>query len=370
MAPPALAAARRWLVVGIAAALLASLPWAVARLPAGTSDISAQELAELIEASDDVAYSGYAEAVGGLALPITNNFAELADLLGDRTAMRVWHGSPTAQRVDAIDHTGETDVYTDELGTWSWDYEAGEAIRTSRTAASVSIPAPGDLLPPPLARRVLSNASGHELARLPSARIAGRSAPGLRLTPSHPAATVDHVDVWADESTGLALRVAVYGTSPKPAMDSAFLDIDLSGPDADLLRFEPPPGARVQMQDGDLIAQLQQRGGVGPVALPPALAGFGRTGDGGLQSTGIYGDTLTTFAAIALPERVARSLRFAIDDAPTTRVQDTGLSITSGPLSALLADTGGRSRWLLAGTVSVDTLVAASRTLLLLGSPG
>ena len=45
-------------------------------------------------------------------------------------------------------------------------------------------------------------------------------------------------------------------------------------------------------------------------------------------------------------------------------IEDVGLSTAAGPLSALLADTGGRSRWLLVGTVTVDTLLAASAALL------
>jgi hypothetical protein len=363
----ATAAVRRWLAVGVGCAVLASLPWAVSRLPAESSDITAVELAARIDASADVAHSGYAEAAGGLVLPITNAFGELADLFGDRTRMRVWYASPTSHRVDAIDYTGETDVYTDEQGTWTWDYEDEEATRTVRTTATVaeiSIPAAADLLPPALARRLLSNADEDELSRLPSRRIAGREAVGLRLAPAHPAATVERVDVWADEATGLALRVAVHGRQANAAMDSSFLDVDISAPDPDLLIFSPPPGADIDTDSGDLVGRLEQRGDVDAVALPPVLAGFARSGDGDLLSAGVYGDTVTSFVAINLPERVARSLRRAIIGSPTTVEQTMGPSMTSGPVSALLADTGGKSRWLLAGTVTVDALVLAAQSLL------
>lgn len=33
-------------------------------------------------------------------------------------------------RVDSIDSTGERDLHHDAAGTWSWNYESGEAQRT------------------------------------------------------------------------------------------------------------------------------------------------------------------------------------------------------------------------------------------------
>lgn len=360
-------ALRRWLVVGVLVAVLGALPWAASRIPASSGQLSAPELVQRIEGSADVAYTGYAESAGGLVLPITDNFGQIADLFGDRTKMRVWYDSPTAARVDAISYTGETDVYTDPVGTWTWDFEAEEATRSLSTTAAVAIPTPADLLPPAVARRVLSNAAPDDLTTIPAQRIAGRSAAGVRLTPSNPAATVQRIDIWADEATGVALRVAIYGADANSVLDTAFLDIDFSAPDPDLLAFAPPPGAVVQTDNGDLIGRLQQRGGIGAVSMPGSLAGFARTGNGGVDSVGVYGDTVTSFVAIYLPERFARSLRDTLRDAPTTVVQDVGLSTTSGPISALLADTGGRSRWLLVGTVTVDTLLAASAALLPLG---
>ena len=359
-----IAAWRRWLAVIAATAVVVALPWAIDRLPAEAGDLPAADLAARIAASGDVAYSGYAESAGGLVLPVgTYVLGDLADLFGDRTRMRVWYASPTAHRVDAIGYTGETDVYTDADGAWTWDYEAERATRSPRPGAAVSIPAPADLLPPAVARRVLSHADPGDLAPLPAQRIAGRAAAGLRLTPSDPAATIERIEVWADEATGLALRVAVYGPGGAPALDTAFLDLDLGSPDPALLAFRPPPGAEVVADDADLVDLLQQRDGIAPGPMPAALAGFALTGDAGIQAVGVYGDTVTSFVAILLPERAARSLRRALGDAPTTVVQAGGLSSTIGPLSALLVDSvrpGPRSRWLLVGTVTVETLVAAS----------
>jgi hypothetical protein len=359
---------RRWLVVGVLVSVVCALPWAVGAIPAASAKLSAQQLVQRIEGSASVAYTGYAESAGGLVLPITDSFSEIANLFGDRTKMRAWYHSPTASRVDAITYTGETDVYTDPRGTWTWDFEAEEATRSLSTTAAAAIPTPADLLPPAVARRVLSHAAPQDLSTIPAQRIAGRSAAGVRLTPSDPAATVARIDVWADEATGVALRVVIYGADANSALDTSFLDVDFAAPEPGLLVFVPPTGATVRIDNGDLIGRLQQRGGIGAISLPATLAGFARTGDGGVDSVGIYGDTITSFVAIYLPERVSRSLRSTLRDATTTAVQDVGLSTTSGPISLLLADTGGRSRWLLVGTVTVPTLVAASTTLLPLGS--
>lgn len=362
------AALRRWLVVGVLVAVVCALPWAIGAIPAASPKLSAQQLVQRIEGSSQVPYTGYAESAGGLVLPVTDTFGGIADLFGDRTKMRVWYDSPTAGRVDAISYTGETDVYTDPRGTWTWDFEAEEATRSLSTTAAIAIPTPADLLPPAVARRVLSHAAPADLSTIPARRIAGRSAAGVRLTPSDPAATVKAIDVWADEPTGVALRVVIYGSDANSVLDTSFLDIDFAAPDPHLLVFVPPPGATVRVDNGDLIGRVQQRGGVGAVTLPGSLAGFARTGDGGVNSAGVYGDTVTSFVAVYLPDRVARSLRSTLRDAATTVVQDVGLSTTSGPISLLLADTGGRSKWLLVGTVTVRTLLTASTTLLPLGS--
>ena len=64
-------AARRWCLVAVGVLLLVSAPLAVNAWPASDPDIDAEALAAKASASADVGYSGYAEAVGGLALPCT-----------------------------------------------------------------------------------------------------------------------------------------------------------------------------------------------------------------------------------------------------------------------------------------------------------
>ncbi|HEX8767898.1 MAG TPA: hypothetical protein VF714_05975, partial [Jatrophihabitans sp.] len=188
---------RRWLVVLAGLAVLVALPSVVGALPARTGDISAAELLRRINSSAGRPYSGYAEATGGLALPVTSRFGSLADLFGGRTQLRAWYRSSDSWRVDAISFAGEVDIHHDASGDWAWDYESNTVDRTgSPVAPQVRLPTAADLLPPELGRRLLSQAEPGEATRSGSDRIAGRSAPGLRLTPDQAISSISHIDVW------------------------------------------------------------------------------------------------------------------------------------------------------------------------------
>jgi outer membrane lipoprotein-sorting protein len=370
----------RWSAVVLIVAVLATLPWAIGRIPAGRSDLSAATLLSRIEASADVPFSGYAESVGGLVLPATDQFSDIANLLGDRTSMRVWYRDAQASRVDAITYTGETDVYVEPTGNWVWTYETSQAVFTPTATSPVTIPTPSDVLPPQLARRVLSGALDSEISRIDDARVAGRTAVGLRLVPSAPASTIARVEVWADASTGLPLRVAIYPKSGSVAsMDSAFLDVSLSTPATSTVTFAPPSSVNVQTEPGDLIQRLLQRVGPFGPAVPAQLGGFPRSDDGSVAGVALYGQGVTTFVALRLSNRFASTLRDDIAAAPQATQDAVGLSAQSGVLSLLVTGGSGAAggsngpggygqytrggQWLLAGTVDVATLRAAAATL-------
>ena len=161
---------------------------------------------------------GYAEAAGSLQLPVTDQFSELASLLGERTRLRVWWRSGDDWRVDAIKTAGEIDLFHSASLTTQWDYEAEEA--TTSVEQRIRLPRSSDLLPPQLGRLVLRDARPDEVTRIAAEPIAGVEAAGLRLVPAEPQSTIDHVDVWADPATGLPVRVEVYAEGADvPALD-------------------------------------------------------------------------------------------------------------------------------------------------------
>jgi len=356
---------QRWLAVLAGTALLAALPALVAAVPARTSDLSAAELLRRINASATRPFSGYAEATGGLALPVTSRFTSVADLFGGRTQLRAWYRNSDDWRVDAVSFAGESGIHHDASGDWTWDYESNAVDRTgSPVPPQVRLPVAADLVPPELGRRLLSQALPSEASRLGSERIAGRSAPGLRITPAQLASNIAHVDVWADAATGLPLRVRVQGKqSGSAVLSSSFLDFSTAEPPASVTAFSPPLAARVSSQPSrDLVTAIDQLGAVVP---PARLAGLDRN----LQlppfgSVGVYGRGVTEFVAVPLPDRIAYSLGRELADAINADPAEPQLKLSIGPLTLLLATPTQRdSSWLLVGTVTDQTLAAAAAQL-------
>ncbi|MCZ2857094.1 sigma-E factor regulatory protein RseB domain-containing protein [Blastococcus sp. VKM Ac-2987] len=356
------AAAPRWAVVGVVVAVVVALPAIVGALPVADSAVPAAELRATVLAADDVRYSGYAESAGGLALPVTRQLDSVADLFSDRTEMRVWWRGPDDHRVDVVTAAGETGIHRDARGTWTWEYERATATREAATP--FALPAPPDLLPSTLGRRLLSEATDEELTRIGARRIAGRDALGLRVTPAEPASAVRQVDVWVDRASGLPLQVVVLGeASEVPALDTRFLDLDLSAPDAATTAFVPPPGAAVRTaEQAGIVLEAGRR--LGPVRFPGTLAGLPRrTLEGAPPGIGLYGRGVTLLAVAPVPPRLADGLRRTLAQSPAAVTDDTSIRIAAGPVGLMLVDPQDARPFLLTGTVSLDALVEAAAQL-------
>lgn len=351
------------MVAGVA--VLVALPALIGALPASDAATSAVDLRVQALASTDVAFTGDAESAGGLALPVSDQLTSAADLLSDRTTMRAWYRGAEDWRVDVLDGTGETDVHRDSGGTWTWSYADETATRTSTTA--LSLPGAADLLPSALGRRLLSEATDAELSRTGAARIAGRNALGVAITPAAAASSVERVDVWIDADSGVPLRVEVFGgvangaTEPgNAALDTGFLSFATTRPDAATTAFTAPVGATVRT--GDAAAELLQviDAGTGSLPLPATLAGLDRrTVDGAPSQIGIYGSGVTELAVAVVPGRVSGALRTTLRQATGAITDDLGVRASSGPLGLMIVG-GQRGGLLLAGTVSSDALREAA----------
>lgn len=364
-------APRRWALVTVLVAILASLPALIGAWPASDDDRSADGLRAAALASEDVAFSGYAQSVGGLALPKTNQLGAVADLVSARTTMRVWWDGPAHHRVDVVTPGGETGVHRDATGTWTWEFEDNRVTRSD--ASSLALPAPPDLLPSSLARRLLSEAAPDELARLGADRVAGRDALGLRLVPRDAAASVGHVDIWVDATSGLPLRVRLFGRGAEaPALDTHFFDLDLAPPSAATIAFTPPPSARVQRRD-DLGVLGNAARDLPGVDFPATLAGLPRRSvNGAPPAIALYGRGVTFLAAVPLPGRLGGDLRRAGELDPNAVRDELGTRLAAGPLGLMVVDPAanapGRAAYLLTGTVTLDALAQAARELPPLGA--
>ena len=253
---------RRWLLVGAGAAALVGV--SAVRVPAAPVTADPAALRARIRAGVPP-YVGYAESTGQLGLPQIPQLESTVALLTGTTRIRAYVGSADAWRADELTPTGEHGVYRVGPSEFLWDFEANQLTRVLGIAAA-RLPRASDLLPPDLARRLLALAGNDPVAALPSRRIAGRDAAGLRVTPTDPQTTVGSVDIWADPATALPLRVEVAGRTGPPLLSTELLEVVDGPPDPALLRPLAPPGAgAVTAEVVDVAGALQ-----GPERAPAA----------------------------------------------------------------------------------------------------
>ena len=346
---------RRWCVVALAAVLLAAAPVAVRWLPSGTADVSDSTLIEQARAGVDAAWSGSAELDGTLQLPDAGEFSAVAGLLGDHTTLRAWWQDTGSWRVDRLLTTGETDLFHAGDTTVEWSYERDRA--TISRDPDIRLPRASDLLPPVLAERILRGVTVADAARLPTRRVAGRSAAGLRVTPPSPLSSIDHVDLFADVDTGVPLVVEVYATgSSSPDFTSRFTVFSPGAPEADALVFTAPATADVKYDDVLDIADAANQ--YAPVRPPPVLAGLDQT-DTTEGAVAVYGRGTTQVIAIPLRDREANAFRDQMTATPGVEQDQRRTVVTLGPLGILLTGADGDGGWLLAGTLTRDALERA-----------
>jgi hypothetical protein len=343
----------RWLVVGGAVAVLVVLPGLVAAVPARDRPVAATELLARVLGSDGVPYQGYAEARAGLGLPDVPRAGRVVALLGETTRMRAFVAGPEVWRVDELTPIGERDLYHTRWGTWLWDSGERRAVATTGEAA-VRFARPADLLPPELGRRVAAAAGNGEVTRLGARRVAGVHALGLRVTPGSPGTTVARADLWADPASGLPVRVELTARGQdEPIVTSAFLDLRLGAPGADVVRFAVPDDADVQHDQAPDLARTIDR--FSPFVLPDLLAGRARrTQVASAAST--YGRGFELVAVLAFPARFSPRTRDFLAKVPARAGPWGEASVIATPLlNGMVFERDGVG-YALAGTVTQPVL--------------
>lgn len=351
----------RWLIVVIGTTLIIGTPLVIRALPAHDTGVDASTLLKQVLDSAEVPYSGYAEALGTLQLPVADELAELGPLFGERTRMRVWWRGPDDWRVDHISATGEKDFVHTERGTSTWEYEDSRVVQYPNDRAR--LPRVPDLLPPEIASYLLGGVEPSQVSRLPAERIAGVNAPGLQIQPTDDRSSIGHVDLWADPGSGVPLRVSVFdAASNRLAVTSTFMEFTRAKPSSELTRFQAPSGASFEHPRVGDIADAANR--FAPVTPPAVVAGFNRSDSPGLRGVGVYGTGLTQFVTIPLWSDAARPLREQLLLTPTVQKLPEGPALRVGPLGMLLTtfpDGGGG--WLIAGTLTPEALAEVAKDL-------
>jgi hypothetical protein len=258
---------RRWFLVLAGAAVLGALPAAAAARPTPTPTLGTDVLRDRIRRSAGRPHQGYAESVGALGLPALPRLGKVTSLLSGMTRMRVWYAAQDRWRVDVVDTGQERGLYRTPDGEYSWDYGdnrltyvstrdrvevvelpdetaggPGELSFSAVRQPQVRLPRAADLMPPDLARRLLSVAEGEPSGPLPGRRVAGVVGAGLRITATDPHSTVGHIDIWADPATGLPLQVELSARgAERPVLVTRFLEVEAAAPTSGVL---VPPAQR------------------------------------------------------------------------------------------------------------------------------
>ncbi len=347
---------RRWCVVAAGTLLLVGAPVALHLLPAADSDVSAGRLLAQARAAEGHPWSGYVETEGTLQLPDADRFSDVGALFGEHTRMRAWWQDDRHWRVDQLLLTGETDLIHESDTTLRWDYEHLEA--TLSRDPDIRLPRTADLVPPVLAERLLRGVGADDVRRIAARRVAGVSAPGLRVVPASELSSIDHADLWVDPDSGVPLRVEVYAAgTDTAAFTSEFRDFSSDRPTSGQVGFEPPAGVDVDFDDVLDIADAANQ--YAPVRPPETVAGLAKAAVSD-RAVGVYGTGMTQVIAIPLRDREADALRDQL--ATTSGVdQDSRRTVVSvGPLGVVLTGEEGDGGWLLAGTLTRAALVRAA----------
>ncbi|MFD8500363.1 hypothetical protein [Amycolatopsis sp. NPDC059657] len=355
---------RRWALVAAVAVTLIAVPAAVKAVAPSSAQADAGHLRTLILRSASQPYQGYAESVGSMALPELPNSGNLTSLLNGKTRLRAWYASPEESRVSVLTAAGEQDIYRTIGNSYSWDYETN-LLTQLVGEPPIRTPRAGDLLPPELARRLLGAVPEDPVTPLPSRRVAGIAAPGLRLLPADPATTLGQIDVWADQVTGLPLAVEVTARGQTgPVLTTAFAELRQTRP---LLDFPARlPGSGYSVTNAPDIAY--DLGALARTQLPGKIAGRElRTGAEKSQGAGVYGSGLAAFVVVAVPRDLGAAISDAAARAGSVPIQlDTGngQALQISPASLVIVRSTKTRRWfLLAGTVTPGLLHLAATEL-------
>jgi hypothetical protein len=361
----------RWVVVVCGTAVLCAVPAIVAALPVPGSQITAAALRARILGSEAVSYEGYAESTSDLGLPVLPDLQDVSRLLDGTTDQYAWYRSPAHWRADTLTAAGEDDVYQICRRTILWNHAYNLLTRVVGSQ-QVRLPRAADLLPPALARRLLGLAAGADrLSRLPSLRVAGIAAAGLRLVPATAATSVAAIDIWADPATGLPVEVQVFarGTG-HPILVSKFLQLGYHRPGLAMLVPHPAPDvdqttARLSSLNGILNGARRhpwphQLGGL-PLSETP----------GGPVGVAFYGAGLGRFALLPLPGRTGARVLAAATSAGAAALplpDGSGVLVRTPLLTVVLATSErfGGITFLLAGPVTARVLEGAASDLLTL----
>jgi outer membrane lipoprotein-sorting protein len=252
--------ALRWLVPSAAAVVIIGGGAAAGTIVASAdSPLPARSAAQLLVDVQNAKVDGFSGTVvetADLGLPAIagalGNAApsgNLARLLGGSNTARVWYAGDDQARLALVGTDGETDMIRNGSDVWLWRSADNSATHLSvpTGAPERAMPTGAPLTPQQAADQALAAISPTtKVTTTGAAKVAGRDAYELVLSPKDTSSLVGQVRLAIDAREHIPLRVDVYAKNlTNPSVRVAFQQISFTKPDAQQFKFNPPPNAKV-----------------------------------------------------------------------------------------------------------------------------
>jgi outer membrane lipoprotein-sorting protein len=273
--------------LGVAAASLAPHAWAASGHP-NLAPMTAAQLLAAVRDSKVEALSGTVRTVARLGLPqvpdrLVTVGSGLPALLTGTHNLRVWADGKDRQRVALLGDLTETDLVHN--GADVWTYASSSNAVTHRTlpahAGAPDASAGTDtteLTPQAQAERALKAIDPTTTVSVDdTARVAGRPAYQLTLTPRTTDTLVRSVRIAIDSATSVPTRVELYADGSSPAWSTEFTDVTFAAPAAKIFDFSPPAGAAVSDAAKPGTAEPAPNGEAAKDTAKPTTTGTGWT---------------------------------------------------------------------------------------------
>src|SRR5450432_1442859 len=260
----------RWLVPAVIAAAIAaaSLTTTAAANASDQPKLAAKTAAELlvaVEQADPAGLSGTIVETAKLGLPDLSGLAGAGGSGGDSSltveslvtgshTMNVWYAGAEHQRFALLGQLSESDVIHN--GTDLWTYSSTTRTVTHKTLSadesanpkpSIASAAPA-LDPQAAAEQALAAIDPTTTVQVDrTARVAGRAAYQLLLSPKDTRSLIGSVRIAIDAATFVPLRVQIFAAgATSPAFQVGFTSVSFNVPNSSIFEFVPPAGASVE----------------------------------------------------------------------------------------------------------------------------
>ncbi|HEY0868937.1 MAG TPA: sigma-E factor regulatory protein RseB domain-containing protein, partial [Acidothermaceae bacterium] len=257
----------RWLLpAGIAAAIaVASVATTAAASASGQPKLPAKTAAQLLVAVENASPAGLSGTIvetAKLGLPDISGLLgssggsglSLESLVTGSNTMNVWYAGKDQQRFALLGQLSEDDLIHNGSDLWSYDSSTRTVTHKTLTpdesdqvGSSIASAAPS-LDPQAAAEKALAAIDPTtEVVVDRTARVAGRAAYQLQLSPKDTRSLIGSVQIAIDAETSVPLRLQIFAAgATSPAFQVGFTSVSFNVPNASIFKFVPPAGASIE----------------------------------------------------------------------------------------------------------------------------